>query len=143
MSNKNKVETVADRLHSAAIHLLRWVRTQDETLGLTPARLSAMSVVVFGGPVGLNKLAQIEQVKPPTMVRIVDGLEELGLVERTVDAGDRRAVIVRGTSKGITLLKKGRRKRVQYLCRKIKDLTAPDLRHLEEASRIIQQIVGY
>ena len=41
---------IADRLHSAAIHLLRRVRQQDTATGEGPARLSALSVLVFGGP---------------------------------------------------------------------------------------------
>src|SRR2546422_3455480 len=66
---------VADRLHSAAIHLLRHVRKQDVATREAPARLSALSVLVFGGPVTLGQLAAAEQVKPPTMTRIVTGLE--------------------------------------------------------------------
>ena len=62
---------VADRLHSAAIHLLRRVRQQDVATGEGPARLSALSVLVFGGPKTLGELAAAEQVKPPTMSRIV------------------------------------------------------------------------
>ena len=62
-------------LHSAAIHLLRRVRKQDAATGEGPARLSALSVLVFGGPMTLGQLAAAEQVKPPTMSRIVTGLE--------------------------------------------------------------------
>ncbi len=56
---------VADRLHSAAIHLLRRLRRTDEATGLSPARLSALSVVVYAGPRTLGELAGIEQVRPP------------------------------------------------------------------------------
>src|SRR2546427_8806199 len=73
---------VADRLHSAAIHLLRHVRKQDVATREAPARLSALSVLVFGGSVTLGQLAAAEQVKPPTMTRIVTGLESSGLAER-------------------------------------------------------------
>src|SRR2546430_10984175 len=73
---------VADRLHSAAIHLLRQVRKQDVATREAPARLSALSVLVFGGPVTLGQLAAAEQVKPPTMTRIVTGLERSRLAER-------------------------------------------------------------
>jgi hypothetical protein len=67
------VLAVADRLHSAAIQLLRRVRKLDVATGEGPARLSALSVLVFGGAETLGELAAAEQVKPPTMSRIVAG----------------------------------------------------------------------
>ena len=95
---------MADRLHSAAIHLLRRLRKQDEAAGLGAARLSALSVVVFGGPLTLGELAAAEQVRPPTMTRIVAGLEEAGLVARETDARDRRVVRVTATGRGRRLM---------------------------------------
>src|SRR6267143_4993288 len=77
---------VADRLHSAAIHLLRPARKQDVLARQAPARLSALSVLVFGGPMALGQLAAAEQVKAPTMSRIVTGLEKSRLAERLTDA---------------------------------------------------------
>src|SRR5436189_5969359 len=81
---------LADQLHSAAIHLLRRLRKEDDASGLSAPRLSALSVVVFGGPVTLGQLARAEQVRPPTMTRIVTGLEGAGLVKRVADDRDRR-----------------------------------------------------
>src|SRR5215475_8975886 len=78
-------EDLADRLHSAAIHLLRLVRGQDAAAGIGPARLSALSVIVFAGPLSLNDLARAEQVRPPTVSRIVDALETEGLARRRVN----------------------------------------------------------
>src|SRR5262245_51124857 len=82
--------SVADRLHSAAIHLLRRVRKQDIATGEGPARLSALSVLVFGGPKTLKELAAAEQVKPPTMSRIVAGLVRSHLVTVAADPDDAR-----------------------------------------------------
>src|SRR5947208_12142640 len=79
----------ADRLHSAAIHLLRRLRVGDRESGIGPAQLSALSVLVFGGPRSLGELADAEQVRPPTMSRIVSGLERAGLVKR--EATDRKS----------------------------------------------------
>jgi DNA-binding transcriptional ArsR family regulator len=70
----------ADRLHSAAIHLLRGLRKRDRESGIGPAQLSALSVLAFGGPRSLAELADAEQVRPPTMSRIVAALERAGLV---------------------------------------------------------------
>src|SRR5579862_2223943 len=98
---KNRAPTqpsaLADRLHSTAIHLLRRVRKQDARTGEGPARLSALSVLGFGGPMTLGQLAATEQVKPPTMSRIVTGLEHSRLAERLSDAGDARRVRIRAT----------------------------------------------
>src|SRR5207247_8321031 len=83
----------ADRLHSAAIQLLRGLRIRDRESGVGPAQLSALSVLVFGGAKSLAELAQAEQVKAPTMSRIVDGLVQSKLASRVTDERDRRAVV--------------------------------------------------
>src|SRR5271169_1507023 len=111
--SQGRLET-ADRLHSAAIHLLRLVRKQDALAGVGPAQLSALSVLVFGsggGAMTLGQLAAAEQVKPPTMTRIVTGLERSGLAERVSDSRDARRVQIRATPKGQRLLMKGRQRR--------------------------------
>src|SRR5712691_9907673 len=95
--NPATTRTTADRLHSAAIHLLRRLRRQDEAMGLTPARASALSVLVFGGPVTLGALAQAEQVSAPTVTRLVVGMERDGLVRREADPHDGRVVWLRAT----------------------------------------------
>ena len=94
------VEQLADALHSAAIHLLRRLRREDAATGLSPARLSALSVVVFGGPMRISDLARAEQVKTPTITPIVAALEHDGLLARDTDATDGRASILRATPKG-------------------------------------------
>src|SRR3954469_25786992 len=91
---------LADQLHSAAIHLLRGVRRVDAQSGLPPAQLSALSVVVFGGPLSLGALAAAEQVRPPTMTRIVDALEAAALATRRQDPADARAVLIAATRTG-------------------------------------------
>src|ERR1700758_4534754 len=91
----------ADRLHSAAIHLLRRLRIRDREIGIGPSQLSALSVLVFGGPKSLPALAEAEQVKAPTMSRIVAGLLRERLVRRGTDKQDRRAVVIQATEKGI------------------------------------------
>src|ERR1700726_996705 len=112
---RSEVDAVADRLHSAAIHLLRRVRNQDTFAGEGPARLSALSVLVFNGPKTLGDLAAAEQVKPPTMSRIVAGLKLSRMVEITRDPHDARRMQIRATPKGTRLLQLGRRRRIEYL----------------------------
>ena len=133
---------VADRLHSVAIHLLRRVRKQDTASGEGPARLSALSVLVFGGPMTLGQLAAAEQVKPPTMTRIVAGLERGGLAHRTVDSADARRVSICATTRGTLLLQEARQRRIQFLADHFKLLTDKELTQLNEAAGLLDRILS-
>src|SRR6187455_478919 len=126
-TSRNRRLAVADAVHSAAIHLLRGVRKEDERTGVGPARLSALSVLVFAGPMRLTDLAALEQVKPPTMTKVVAGLEAAGLVKRQADATDARAVRLEATPRGVKLLQEGRRRRVQRLARALATVSAEDV----------------
>jgi DNA-binding MarR family transcriptional regulator len=136
------VSSTADRLHSASIHLLRRVRKEDEASGLSPARLSALSVVVFGGPLALGRLAAAEQVRPPTMTRIVSALEEDGLVRREPAARDRRSVVVAATPKGSRLLQRARRRRIESLVGLLGSLGEREIRTLEDAAAILERALS-
>jgi DNA-binding MarR family transcriptional regulator len=133
---------VADALHSAAIHLLRGVRQEDARSGVGPARLSALSVLVFGGPMRLTDLARVEQVKPPTMTKIIAGLAASGLVRRRPDSEDARAVKLEATVRGTELLQQGRRRRVKRLARALEVLTSDDVDVLARAARIIDRVAA-
>jgi DNA-binding MarR family transcriptional regulator len=131
---------VADAIHSAAIHLLRGVRKEDEQAGVGPARLSALSILVFGGPMRLTDLARAEQVKPPTMTKIVAGLERSGFVRRRIDPNDARAVSLEATAKGSKLLRAGRDRRVRRLAAALRQ-TTPEERHvLASAAAILERV---
>jgi DNA-binding MarR family transcriptional regulator len=137
-----EIAAIADRLHSAAIHLLRRVRKQDAATGEGPARLSALSVLVFGGgPMTLGQLAQAEQVRPPTMSRIVSGLEHSRLAERMMDDKDSRRVRIRATPSGERLLHEGRRRRIEYLARHLSGLTRQELATLDEAVKLLEGVL--
>src|SRR3981189_3965842 len=111
----------ADRLHSAAIARLRRLRVRDRESGVGPAQLSALSVVVFGGPRSLGELADAEQVRPPTMSRIVGGLESAGLVRRHATEDGRR-VRLEASAKGTKILQEGRKRRVESLAKAVSAL---------------------
>lgn len=136
-----RVERVADRLHSASIHLLRRVRRRDDESGVTAPHLSALSVLVFGGARTLGELAAAEQVTPPSMTRIVRNLEADGLVEREVDAADRRVFRVRATDAGRCVLEDGRRRRIASLAERLRSLTPDELATLEAAAELIERAV--
>ena len=131
---------VADRLHSAAIHLLRRLRKEDEASGLSASRLSALSVVVFAGPVTIGQLSEAEQLSGPTMTRLLVGLQQDGLVRRERDAHDGRVVWVYPTPKGARILKEGRRRRVAALARALATLDGPKLASLARAAELIERI---
>ena len=131
---------VADRLHSAAIHLLRLLRREDDASGLSAARLSALSVVVFGGPVTVGRLARAEQVRPPTMTRLVMGMEAEGLLVRSSDPEDGRVVWLRATPRGARILREGRERRVAALARELERLPAADLALLARAAELMDSI---
>jgi DNA-binding MarR family transcriptional regulator len=130
---------VADRLHSAAIHLLRRVRSTDVQTGVTPAQLSALSVLM-SGPKSLGELAAAEQVKPPTITRLARELERLGLVKREGDIADARVARLRSTAKGSAILRRGRELRIGELERRLRALRARELRTLDDAAVIIDRI---
>jgi DNA-binding MarR family transcriptional regulator len=132
---------VADRLHSAAIHLLRHARKQDVLAHVGPARLSALSVLVFGGPMALGQLAAAEQVKAPTMSRIVAGLKRSGLAKIETDAKDARRIRVTATAKGERLLQQARLRRVQLVAETLGGLRDPELDTLRRAAELMERAV--
>lgn len=136
------VERAADRLHSAAIHLLRLLREEDAASGVSAARLSALSVVVFAGPVTLGQLAAAEQVRPPTISGIVTGLESEGLIRRRPDAHDRRVQWVHATAKGRRVLGRARRRRIEAFASRLRTLSAGDLDTLGRAAELIERAVA-
>lgn len=137
---KKDIMALADALHSAAIHLLRHVRSQDRDSGIGPAQLSALSVLVFGGSMSLRRLAAIEQVKPPTMVRIVRGLVERGLVVTCADASDARKISISATRRGRSLMQRARNRRVQALANMLAQRSKAELQHLRRAGDVLRSL---
>ncbi len=134
-------EQLADRLHSVAIHLLRRVRHQDDASGLTAPKLSALSVLVFGGPRTLGALAADEQVRPPTMSALVAQLEREGLVTRRRGSADAREVLVEPTAQAERLLREGRRRRTAWLAQRLVGLPDDDRAALERAAELLEAVV--
>jgi len=133
--------TIADRLHSAAIHLLRRLRVEDKALGLTGPRASALSVIVFRGPLTMSALAEAEQVRRPTITRLIDGLERRGLVRRVSDPADGRVQLVEATAAGKRLLQKGRARRVERLTQGVAKLSRDDQQVLARAAHLMEESV--
>lgn len=137
---RKDIVALADALHAAAIHLLRQVRVQDRNAGIGPAQLSALSVLAFGGSMSLRRLAAIEQIKPPTMVRIVRGLVERGLAATCTDASDARKISISATRRGRSLMQRARNRRVQALAKLLAEKSAPDLQYLRRAVDVLRSL---
>jgi len=116
------------------------LRVRDNELGIGPAQLSALSVLVFAGPQSLASLAQAEQVKPSTMSRIVSGLLRAKLVRRKTDKQDRRAIVIESTEKGARIMQEGRRRRVAALAAAAQRLSREEIARLNEAAQLIEAL---
>lgn len=132
---------MAERLHAAAVHLSRRLRVEDEARGISGPRLSALSVLVSAGPMRIGELAQIEQVEPPTMTRLVDAMERDGQVTRAPDPEDRRAVRLRATAKGERALAKARAQRVAMLAAGVRTLSPTQLAALARGMEVLEGIL--
>jgi DNA-binding MarR family transcriptional regulator len=132
----------ADRFHSAAIHALRHVRREDPATGLSAARLSALSVLVFGGPRTLGELAAAEQVRPATMTRIAQSLVEDAYARREQDPNDGRVVRLSATAKGKRVMQEGRERRVANLARLLERLSADEVARIHEAAELVERALA-
>ena len=132
-----QLQDMAGGLHSAAIRLLRMVRREDGMTGISPPRLSALSVLVFGGTVSLAELAAAEGVKAPTMSRIVEGLVKDGLATREADPANRRKVRISATEEGRRRLEAGRQRRVRALRERLRRLADSEQRALARGVEVL------
>lgn len=109
---------------------------------MPPAQLSALSVLVFGGPRTLGELAAVEQVKPPTMTRIVQALEAAGLVRRARDAQDGRVHRLHATHQGRRVMQRGRERRVENLATLLGRLTPDEVRRVSDAAELVERALA-
>ena len=135
-----EVVSLADQVHTVAIRLLRRLRVRDRESGIGPAQLSALSVLVFGGPKSLGELADAEQVKAPTMSRVVAGLQRSRLVRRHTTEDGRR-IRLEATPKGVALMWEGRKRRVELLANALATLSAKEREALNTACTVLREIL--
>jgi DNA-binding MarR family transcriptional regulator len=119
---------------------LRRLRLEDDVLGVSPPRLSALSVVVYAGPLAIGALASAEGVAAPTMTRLVDGLERDGFVRRRRDHADARGVLVEATPAGKRILTRGRAQRVAMLAASLSTLSAEELAAIGRGAALIERV---
>ena len=111
-------------------------------MGLSAPRLSALSVVVYRGPISLTELAKAESVTPPTMTRLVHALVEAGLVDKRSDERDNRVVLLSATSAGRRTLDAARAKRLAALQELLKELSADEQMQVERAVDALEPLLG-
>ena len=133
---------LADRLHSLAIHLLRRIRRGDEAAGLSAPRLSALSVVIYRGPISLTELANAEGVTAPTMTRLVQALVKSGLVEKSVNESDNRVVQLRATDAGRRTLDVARAHRLAAMRELLDRLSPEDAVVVTRAVNALEGVIG-
>lgn len=132
----------AMHLHSAAIRLLRAVRVADAETGVSAPKLSALSVLTFGGAMSLSALAKAEQVRAPTMSKLVADLEAEGLVVKRADKADKRGVRIEATAKGRALMQEGRKKRLALLTKRLVRLSAAERAELHKAADLMLRLAA-
>jgi DNA-binding MarR family transcriptional regulator len=141
-TRENREWELADRLHSAAIHLLRRLRIQDLASGIGPAKLSALSVLVFSGkPLTLAELATAEQVKNPTMSRLIAAMEHDRLVRITPAKEDARSILITPTHRGRALLLAGKKRRVDSLARALNPCDEGELNQLRNSVELLNRVI--
>lgn len=135
-----RTEQMAAQLHSVSMRMLRVLRREDEEAGMSASRLSALSVIVFAGPISLADLAAAEHVRPPTMSRIVENLVQDGLVTREADPADRRMVSIAATDAGRAVLDDGRSRRVHAISGRLEKLADSERRALFRGLELMERI---
>jgi DNA-binding MarR family transcriptional regulator len=130
----------ANALHSISIHLLRRARAADKESGLSPERLSLLSVLTYAGPLGVTRLSELESVSLPAISRIVSALEARGLVKRTRSREDARTVIINATAKGRRIMEKGRRRRLEIIADALSHLSRKDQQQLSRIGDILENL---
>jgi DNA-binding MarR family transcriptional regulator len=131
---------LASRLRLAVMRLSRRLRQQADG-EVTPSQISALSSVDRLGPLTLGELSAVERVRPPTMTRIVSGLEEQGLATREVDPDDRRVARVRLTVAGQRLLEQSRTRKTAFLASRIRTLATDDREALARAAELLERLL--
>lgn len=132
---------IAARLRLSSTRLARRLR-QEASTGLTPSLLSALATVERHGPLTLGALAEHERVAPPSITKVVAKLEADGLVERAVDASDRRVARVAATAAGRDLLEESRRRKTSWLLDRIHALPAEEQARLADALDALDHLIA-
>ena len=133
------VGDMAARLRVEIGRLQRQIRQNDHE-GFTPSQISALASLGARGPMRLGELARVECVAPPTLTKLVAGLESAGLVERTPDPNDGRSALVGLTRAGRAALTRVRNERTAFLTERISRLSPADRARVPDAIELLTRL---
>ena len=132
--------TLASELRLAVMRLTRRLRRERVDDSLTTTQVSALASIERSGEISLGELAAVEYVQPPSMTRVVAGLEQLDLVRRAAHPTDGRQVLLEATDAGRRLLAVDRERREAWLYHRLRELSEDDRTTLRSAARIIERL---
>lgn len=131
---------LAGALRISTARLARRLRSQrvDTTLGVT--QLAALATLDRIGAMTPRELAEHEKVQPPSMTRVIGELERRKLVTRNPHPDDGRQVILILTEQGLSALKAERRRREEWLTKRLRELTPQERETLRAAAPILEKL---
>jgi DNA-binding MarR family transcriptional regulator len=128
---------LATRLRLAIARSARRLR-QEAGTELSTSLTAALATVERHGPLTPTELAARERVQRPTVTRVAARLEELALVARTADPGDRRSALITVTPAGRALLTAARTRKDAFLSERLDALAPEDRVTLERAAALLE-----
>jgi DNA-binding MarR family transcriptional regulator len=131
---------IAALLHDQFARLTRQMRTLELPQGMTPERLSTLSVIEKRGPISVTALAETEMVRPATMSRMVTALVDEGLVKRSDDKTDGRGVLVSATPKGRRVYQRAHDQRLQHFAEVLDSLNDDQLAAMRNLTSALERL---
>jgi DNA-binding MarR family transcriptional regulator len=134
---------LASALRSSILRLsrqIKWQRADDAEI--TANQMSVLGALGRHGAMTVGELAVHEKVKPPSMTRIVSNMEAAGLVRRIPHETDRRQVVVDRTEAAVELMAANRRRRDEWLQRRLKELTPEERDILRRAAPVLERLAA-
>jgi DNA-binding MarR family transcriptional regulator len=136
----NKSDRIAIDISIMAVRLIRWLRAVDEAPTLSGPEASALSVIIHSEGVSPSVLAELEQVRRPTITRVINRLIERGLIQRDAHLSDKRSTTLVVTNEGQRLWDAGQLRKIQPLKDRVEGLSANDMAVLEAALPVLSTI---
>lgn len=108
---------------------------------LSRAAASVLVTLRDEGPQRVTALAAHENVTQPTMSTLIRRLERRGLVDRNVDAADRRASLVAVTEQGRDVMREREHARSQWLAKHLTGLAPNERELVQQALRLLDRVM--
>jgi DNA-binding MarR family transcriptional regulator len=125
----------------AAVARLNRLASQRARIPLPSAQGRLLSTVEDQGAARISDLATLDHCSQPTMTMQVRRLEDAGLVSRTVDPDDARAVLIRITPEGVDMLRRVRVDRGAAIDPYLERLNDADRQTLDDAVRVMRKLL--